>query len=161
MYAVISECTRKNSNLNTQIRIFKYFYSIAWLVSYTKWQLISSHASQAWCIAHILYLLSCTYLFTITLRYKTNLLVSENLLTKPFDTGNVWCKGRRAAIEGGTGVFCLLQNSSLFWLEVTSLPRLFFLMFVLNMCSAFAFWLPLLFFFLWFYFEWVQWIWLE
>lgn len=39
-------------------------------------------------------------------------LITETLVTKPFNTGNVWCRGRRAAIEGGAGVFCLLQNAT-------------------------------------------------
>lgn len=31
-------------------------------------------------------------------------LIIETLVTKPFNTGNVWCRGRWAAIEGGAGV---------------------------------------------------------
>lgn len=35
-------------------------------------------------------------------------LIIETLVTKPFNTGNVWCRGRRAAIKGGAGVLCHL-----------------------------------------------------
>lgn len=57
-------------------------------------------------------------------------------------------------------MFCLLQNASLFSLEVTSLPCLSYLLLVLDMCSTFVFWL-LLDFFCGFVLELVQCICLE